>query len=256
MKIQIFLIFIILASCASKSRQARDRNILLESDPKKASSLNELNTYPEIFLANDSVLEGFDKSEGIAIDAYSTAKDKTRISLAANFSFNLEDLLRIQAYDFTYSSRLSNSYRQYWWNFQFRSVAAKFSAIAEDNVNNIQAGRSGSNQNFTIVGLGIGHRFRAFTGSLSNHRFFETINVFGNYVAHSDSSSEDKYQGYGYNADYGISYRASRSLTYGLKFSYNWVATTRSAENDNETLAQRSLVFGWGMFGVELGYYF
>lgn len=257
MKAFALMISLALLSCASNSQKKRDRQILLENNPVKTDELSELNTYPEIYLANDSILEEVDKEDGVVLDAYQTANDSSYLSLGASFSFELQDLLKIQAYDIIYSSRLSKSYREYWWSLQFKNVTARYSAIANDSVSNANSARSSANQNFSLIGLGIGHRFRALTGHLKSPRFFERVNTFLNYVTHSDTATSESYKGFGYTAEYGLHYRSSDTFSYGLKFSYNWAMTERKENEDQEEdLSDRSLVFGWGMFGFELGYYF
>ncbi len=259
MKYLALIILCSLASCSSQSIKKRDREILLKADPTKTNELSEINTYPEIYLANDSVLEEIDSDDGVVLDAYMTADDSSRISLSVNFSLELQDLVKIQAYDISYSSKLSESYRQYWWSAQFKSVTAKYSAIANESVSNSSTTRSSSNQNFSIAGLGLGHRFRALTSHINSSRVFETVTAFVNYVAHTDTSSSDAYSGVGYTAEYGLHYRGSETFSYGMKFSYNWAMTQRKENEDalvKEDLSDRSLIFGWAMFGFELGYYF
>ena len=200
-------------------------------------------------------MQEVDSSLGIVEDAYFTGNDGSRFALGYNLALDFESLTKIQSFDFIYSSRLSESYRMYWWSLHFQSLTAKYNAIANDSESNPEASRSDSDQNMTLFGLGIGHRFRALAGTMSA-RYFETVNVFGNYVSHLDSSTEDRYQGYGYSAEYTLHYRSGERLTYGLKFSYNWALVDRDKKNDDESLSERSLVFGWSTLGLELGYYF
>lgn len=255
MKLSLLLVFIIISSCASSSKKQRQREKLLEDKQTKNVQTENLNTYPEIYLANESALQDVDSSEGIVEDAYFTGNDTSRFTLGYNFALDFEQLTKIQSFDFVYSSRISESYRAYWWNVHLQSVTAKYSALANDSESNPGPLRADSDQNLLVFGLGIGHRFRALAGTMGT-RYFETVNAFGNYISHTDSSTEDKYQGYGYSAEYSFNYRSGERLTYGVKFSYNWALVEREKKDDDETLAQRSLIFGWSTFGFELGYYF
>lgn len=251
----LLLSFIIVSSCASSSREARQREELLENKQTENVTTSEINAYPEIYLANESALQELNTTQGIVEDAYFTGNDEARFALGYNFSLDFESLSKVQSFDFIYSSRISESYRMYWWSVHFQNIAAKYNAIANESESNPEPTRADSDQSLTVFGLGIGHRFRALAGTMSE-RYFETVNAFGNYVSHSDASTKDRYQGYGYSAEYTLHYRAGERLTYGVKFSYNWALVDREKENDDEKLAARSLVFGWSTLGLELGYYF
>jgi len=253
-KISLILIFITLTSCASSSREKRQREKLLKSPQMEEVQTKDLNTYPEIYLNNESALQNVDTTEGIVEDAYFTGNDGSKIALSYNFALDFAKITDIQSFDFLFSSRFKDSYKMYWWNVRAQSLVAKHSAVSNDSISNPGA-RSDTDQSMTLIGLGIGHRFRALAGSMAE-RFFETVNVFGNYVTHIDSSDENKYQGYGYTADYTLHYRAGKSITYGVKFSYNWALVDRKKEDDDEKLPARSLTFGWSTLGLELGYYF
>lgn len=254
MKILGFLSLFMLFSCASKSTAERQREILLENKESKNIDASELNAYPEIYLANESALQEINTTEGIVEDAYFTANDGSRFGLGFNLAFDFDGPTKVQSYDFIYSSRLSESYREYWWSVHFQNVSAIYSAIGDENPNNGNP-RNEDIQSLNVFGLGIGHRFRGLAGQLSP-RYFETVNVFGNYVSHNDTLRNEPYQGYGYSAEYTLAYRSGEALTYGLKFSYNWALVSREKRNDDENLEERSLVFGWSTLGFELGYYF
>lgn len=255
MKLTTFLLVFTLYSCASSTKSDRQRERLLENRAERRVETSEINSYPEIYLANESALQEVDTTEGIVEDAYFTGNDFSKFTLGYNFSFDFENLTKISVVDFAYSQRISDSYRMYWWSVHYQSLSAIYNAIADDKSVSSVPARSTSNQSMSIFGLGIGHRFRALAGTMSP-RFFEMINVYGNYVSHIDSSTETQYQGYGYNAEYALNYRSGERITYGLKFTYNWALVDRAKENDDESLQERSLVFGWSTLGFELGYYF
>jgi hypothetical protein len=81
------------------------------------------------------------------------------------------------------------------------------------------------------------------------------VSVFGNYNFHADSTDSESYSGFGYTAEYSLSYRSSKRFFYGGKISYNWALVDRS-QVDEEDLTERSLVFGWTTVGFEFGYFF
>ena len=255
MRILLIFSFIIITSCASSSREERQRENLLENKQTENVQTEELNAYPEIYLADESALQEVDSTQGIVEDAYFTGNDSSKFALGYNFALDFESFTKIQSFDFIYSSRFSESYKMYWWSVHFQNLTAKYNAIASESTSNPEPTRSDSDQSMSIFGLGIGHRFRALAGTMSE-RYFETVNAFGNYVSHTDSSTKDRYQGYGYSAEYTLHYRSGEQLTYGVKFSYNWALVDRDKKDDDEKLEARSLVFGWSTIGLEIGYYF
>lgn len=255
MKFLILVSLFIIVSCATDTRLERQREKLLENKADQRVDTSEVNAYPEIYLANESALQEIDTTEGIVEDAYFTGNDNSKFTLGYNFSLDFENLTNVSTVDFVYSSKLSESYRMYWWSVHYQKLSAIYNAIAEESSSNVEPSRSSSTQSMSIFGLGIGHRFRALAGTMAP-RFFETVNVFANYVSHQDDSTQEQYNGYGYNAEYALHYRAGERITYGVKFSYNWALVDREKENDDESLAERSLVFGWSTLGFELGYYY
>jgi len=258
MKVIILITLFILQSCSlgGQSNAERDEELLLKQIPTNDFSTGELNSYPDVFLSEDSILQETDTSTGMVEDSYYTGNDSTRVSISLNYSQDYEDPTKVQMVDFQYLSRLDASYRQYWWGLQFKRTTAKYSAIAEESdSDNLAAERASNIHSFTIVGFGISHRFRALASQAFTDRFFENVSVYGNYMFHSDGTNDERYTGYGYTAEYGLNYRSSQRFFYGGKISYNWAMVERSAVDD-ESLSARSLVFGWLTFGLELGYYF
>jgi hypothetical protein len=258
MKIIILITLFILQSCGlgKLTKAERDEKLLLQQIPLENITTDQLNSYPDLYLSDDSILQSTDYSTGMVQDSYYTGSDSTRVSLSLNFSQDYEDPDKVRVLDFQYLSRIDNSYLKYWWGLQFKSATAKYSAIADESTSDTLAGERGNNtQSFTIVGLGLGHRFRALASQFFTDRFFENVNVFGNYIVHTDGTNSEQYTGYGYTAEYGLNYRSSTRLFYGGKLSYNWAIVER-ANQDEEPLSARSLVFGWMTLGFELGYYF
>ena len=257
-KLVLIFLFITLVSCAATSDQKkREREILLQPDRLTELDTDDLNSYPEIYLKNESALQEIDSDLGVVQDAYFTGTDNTKLSFSLNFSQDFEDPSKVQTVDFIYNKRLRGNYQEFWWGVQFKRTVAKYNAIANESGSNPGAvPRADSEQSFSIFGLGIGHRFRALGREFLSDRFFEMINVYGNYVFHLDNGEDEKYQGFGYTAEYSLQYRSSEQLFYGTKLSYNWALVERDDPEDDTSLAQNSLVFGWFTLGFELGYYF
>ncbi|MBD65819.1 MAG: hypothetical protein CME62_11470 [Halobacteriovoraceae bacterium] len=252
------LLFFSFISCGSYSLSDdnNERRLLLKQYDPDDVSARDLNLLPEVYLEDNSALQDDVTSEGFVGRSYYTGSDDVRVSASINYSQDYEDPTKVQMIDLQYLSRFDESYREYWWGLQLKRVVAKFNAIADEPASDSLAeNRSTNNQSFTIFGFGLGHRFRALASEFFTDRFFENINVFGNYMFHIDGTNSEKYQGWGYTAEYGLNYRSSKKLFYGGKLSYNWALVDREAR-DEEKLPERSLVFGWFTLGFEIGFYF
>lgn len=234
---------------------------LIRDIPVDRLSTKRINSEPEKYLFNESLLSQRDDATGLISDEYYTAKDEYMASAAYTLSLDPADVTKSQGYDFSIMSKMK-TYKQLWWGAQFRVATAKYNAIANErtstsgdtnSVANVE--RADNQQQFTIIGLGVGHRFKTYTSLFSSHRFFEMIQVYGNYVIHKDTTNEKAYNGFGYTANYGLHYRTSNSLFMGIRLAYTYANVERKRE-DEESLADRSLVFGWTNLGFELGYFF
>lgn len=240
----------------------RDRELLLEHSKGSQVDTKKLNRYPEIHQFSDSILQELNSSTGIYNDAYYTRKDSSRFSLAYGFSHDYEQFSKVQSFDFTYLNQFDDSFQELWWAFEIKQTTAKYNSIADERVsttndpNSVAAKQRDENtQSLTTFGIGISHRFKTLSSVFNTERLFETISVFANYNLHTDSTDSEKYAGVGYNADYTLGYRSSHGLYYGGKVSYNWALVGRT-QVDNESLNDRTLVFGWTSIGIECGYFF
>jgi hypothetical protein len=253
-KIILPLILVSLSSFA-QTYSAREREVLLTPKDSKILRSQEVNKLPEVYLFGDSILQERNEDTGMYSDTYYTANDQSRFSASIAFSQDYEDPSKVYTIDMIYLNKFDNDYEELWWGLQLKRTTAKHSAIAEDTTATNGLLRAENQQLFTIVGAGVGHRFKTFSEAFNTERVFETINVYMNYVFHLDNTDSEQYQGYGYTAEYGLHYRSNHSLFYGTKLSYNWAQVERSAQNDEKLIA-RSLVFGWLNVGFEIGYYF
>ena len=105
------------------------------------------------------------------------------------------------------------------------------------------------------AGLGAGYRFKLLLDFFHTEDWFETIDVFANYLRLEEKFIGKTYTGYGLTTNYGLHKRSSASYFYGGKFSYNVAAVTRPAIT-NESKGDRSLSIGWLSFAFELGFFF
>lgn len=258
----ITIAILLLSPLAFANQAERDRRILLNTEDSVNPSTEELNQYPEIYLDSDSIISERNTETGIIEDPFYTRNDDVFFSLSYQFSYDYEAPTKISAIEGSYKQRFDNSYQMLWYGVQIKRTTANYDAIAEErtsdsgdanSVANTQ--RDSNSQALTTIGFGLGHRFKTLSEAFNSDRFFEMIMVYGNYIFHADSTDTEQYRGYGYNADYSLLYRSSKSMTYGFKISYNW-ATVERPVVDEEKLPDRTLVFGWTALGFELGYFF
>ena len=254
-KVLIFVTFSLIYSCSTMTQKERDREILITPKKPEDVTAKDINNYPEIFLNEESALQEFDDNKGIFKEALYTGLDTKKVTLSINYSQDYEDPTKVQTVDAAFWKRFENEYEQMWWGLQFKRTVAKYSAIAEESVNNTDIPRKDKSQQISMLGFGFGHRFKGLAGTLNSERFFEFISAYGNIVYHVDTAEEKKYQGYGYTAEYNLSYRYSDQTSLGTKLSYNWALVERPEDGD-ESLEERSLVFGWLTLGFEIGFYF
>ena len=259
--IRIIIVTIFFCSINIYANDIADRNRELLLTPKKNISISDLEKYPEIYRMDNSILKQRDSDTSILSDAYFTLNDPSRLSVTYGLSHDYEDITKVISLDINYLDRFENSYQGLWWGMQFKSVSGKYSALADERVSTTGNSNSVANttrseniQSFSILGLGFGHQFKALAQAWETNRLFEVISIYGNYIIHSDSTDSQTYSGYGYTADYQLSYRTNNSFFYGGKISYNW-ALVEGEQIGTELLIDRSLVFGWTTLGLEIGYF-
>lgn len=229
-----------------------EKEIFAPLTPREQNELRNL---------DQSILKDFNDQLGIMGDAYSTQKDKHRLSFAYMLSHDYEDFMKAQTVELQTMHKLSGL-TQTWLSFQFKKTSAKFSAItsgqsslssnpnAEGNIDRLD-----QQQDLMLLGVGLGYRFKIFSRAFKSDRFFEMLAAYFNYATNSDEATSYDYKGFGYNADYGIHYRSGESFFYGAKFSYTIAELKRPAIAD-ETRSERVLNFGFLTMGFEMGYFF
>ncbi len=265
MKKLIYLIFILtqLTAFAADDSEKRDRELLLSNPKDQNITAEQLNKYPEIYQFTDSVLSERSNETGMIGDAYYTREDNNRLSLSYSLSFDYEDFTKIQTADFVYLNQFDDSYQYLWWGVHAKATIAKYSAIADERTSTsgdpdsvANTTRNDEIQNFNLFGVGLGHRFKVLSEAFGTQRMFEIISVFANYVIHLDNTDKQRYTGYGLTTEYSLSRRSRSGFFYGGKLSYNWALVEKPAVTEEQKLADRSLVFGWTTFGLEIGYIF
>ena len=248
----IFLIFISFSALAIDNERENQRRIMLKADKVEDISAKDLNNFPEIYLKRDTIIQNRNDKTGIFTDPHYSLSDQSRFALGLGLSQDYQNPTKVQSIYAAYMNRIDDFYQELWWGFHFKRTQAHFNAISDDATT---GGRGTNQQSLTIMGTGVGHSFVALADLFDTNKLFEVVSVYFNYNFHLDSTDDQRYQGFGYTADYSLSYRTSKKFFWGTKFSYNWAQVERPEEN-NESLLARSLVFGWTTISFELGFIF
>ncbi|MAX66245.1 MAG: hypothetical protein QF441_04365 [Bacteriovoracaceae bacterium] len=262
-KISYILFFITNIGLAQENfNQERNTEFLLKNEYPDNITEKEINTSPELFLLDESLIQSRDTDSGVITSPYYTFQDKNRLSIAYSMSHDYEDIAKVQEFSATYSKKISDSYRNLWWALQLKRVNAKYNAIADPRTTSSSEPNSVANtvrgdniQVMNIIGVGLAYQFRVLQEAFNFQKTIEYISVYGNYIIHQDKTDNEKYNGMGFNAEYLLSYRFSPSFFYAGKISYHWALVEREQIGE-EKLHDRSLVFGWTSIGIELGYIF
>jgi hypothetical protein len=238
-----------------------DRIILFETeDPNKTTSRKAFRD-KEIYLEKESMLRDEGKSYGVMSEYYYTRNDNGRLSFAYHLSHDYEKLSKLQGIDLQIMKKV-DSYQDQWWAFRLSRVVGKYNAMADELVASSanpdadsQTIRDDNLQSMTMLGLGLGYRFNILNQFLKSDRVFEQVMAYGNYIFHLDGTNDNRYQGYGVTAEYGIHKRINSSFFAGVKLNYNIASLTRAQKSDEDKI-DRSLILKWTGVALELGYFY
>lgn len=265
MKNKVFIAIILMTTqtfAAKVDPIEEDRNLFLNQDKSQILDDKDAYKFPEIYQQSEALIRDTDSRTNIKGEPYYTRLDSSRFALSYTFSQDYEDPGKVVMFDTTYLNQFDNSYQNMWWGIQFKRTSADYSAIADARVNSTGSSdsvadlsRGDNEQILNQFGAGVAHRFKILSQVYDTDRLFEMITVFFNYTIHQDSTDDEQYTGFGYNAEYLFAYRSSKRFYYGTKLTYNWAQVLRT-QQDEEDVIDRSLVFGWTTVGFELGYFF
>ena len=247
-------IFLSLASFAF-TEEDFDSDYLYEQTPPEEKSFREIQRDSEINLYKEALIPTSHSEDNLIGDPHYTQGDVAGFSIAGQIAPDYDDFAQIQSFELGYRYRWGTE-SDFWITAMFKLTQGDYDALADE-----RSGSSGdalitrgqNTQTFNTFGLGGGYRFRAFADLFSFERVFETSHAYITYSQHDDGTNSQNYSGFGLMADYSLNYRASRSFFYGLKMSYNWRFMERVQEG-SEPLSDRTLIFGWTSFGLEIGY--
>jgi len=255
-----FLTLIFILSTSSVFADAQESALLFKQESNKSLSPAVITSNPDVYLSNESMLRDSAGEEGIYSERYYTREDNLRLSIGYQISQDFEELSKLSIIDIQLHKKM-DSYKDQWWGVQLKSISGEYNIFADeldDNTDPLSDGaikRGLNTQTMTVIGLGLGYRFKTLSQMFNSDRVFENIMVFGNYVTNLDGATSKKYAGYGLTAEYSVQRRMSESMFINLKLGYNIASLVRAAESD-EKQEDRSLVFRWTTLGFDFGYYF
>ena len=242
--------------------QERQDPFVLTDEEISPSTEDVLIRKPEKYLRNESMMYDFNNDRGIKDQRRYTGTDSNRLSVAGHINGAYEHVSDLLGIEVAYMTR-SRRYNQVWWGAQFFRHNTYFDAISQNHDVNATAGstegnfqRPGGTKNSVMAaGLGASYRFKLLLDFVETEDWFESVDVFANYLTLNESFIDKTYQGYGLTTSYGLHKRTGRSFFYGGKFSYNIASVTRPAI-EAESKRDRSLTLGWLSFGFEIGTFF
>lgn len=248
-----FLIYIIFLSSFALASQ--EKELLLDQQYRENKSFNSVNSEPDLYQYSEGILASRDSKTGIINDPYYTLEDSVLVNFSYTLALDQKSITKIQSFDANIFYRPSNNYTNIWYGAQLKRVRALYNAVA-DELDSSGVTRGENAQIMNMAGVGVAYRFKIVSELLANNRFFERSEFYINYISHQDLEEGDKFQGEGFNVNYQLEYRANKTFSYALKLGYTQAWLARAAENDDEKLEQRSLIFGFADIGISVGLYF
>jgi hypothetical protein len=256
---KLILILIVIAS-HSWANDANESAFLFKQESLKRLSPSQIKGNPEIYLDDQSLIRDGEGEGGIYTDTYYTKKDSFKMSIGYQTSLSLEDFAKLRVINIQIMKKIA-SYKDQWLAFQLQNVVGAYSTLADELETSTDPDSDGfikrgpNDQSMTLIGIGLGYRFKALTQMFDSDRVFENVHAYGNYITNLDSTTSEQYNGYGLTTEYSIERRISEALFVNLKFGYNIASVVRDAKDD-EKKQDRSLVFRWTTVGFDFGYYF
>ncbi len=237
-------------------------NFDLTEDDLNPSSQDVLIKKPEKYLRDESMIYDLNTDLGIKDQRTYTGADRNRFSVAGHVNSGYEHPASILGFDASIMHR-STRYNQVWYGAQIFNHSAEFGTITRNSRGSSSNSGAESNfdrpssqkENILAGGLGAGYRFKLLLDFFETEDWFETVDVYVNYLRLNENFIKREYRGYGLTANYGLHKRVGSMYFYGFKLSYNVASVTRTAINQ-ENESDRSLSLGWMTAALELGFFF
>jgi hypothetical protein len=249
--------------------QYLDENIWEEYSASKSVDFSKLENQEELFLKDQAILYDSNEKTGVMDKKHYTGTDRRQFSFSYYVPSSVLKLTDYSSLEVSYAHRLTH----FWLKFIGSYGRAKFSTLAENASGKTPANGARPedlNTDLLSIGLGAEYRFRLFLDYLHFQQVFHTVGAAATYNQYVEKLSEvDRnlfpglesvsdltYRGMGFRADYGLHYRASSWIHYGLKMSYQMAWTTREALTASEERANRQRQLAWLTFGLDLSFIF
>lgn len=204
------------------------------------------------------LLKEKNSESGVYDQSYNTANDSSRFSAIFRTNFNVQKMDGLRSFEAIYAKKME----LFWAEFIVKKTTARYECLTKnnDNVSPSNSDLEQSNSDLLTLGLGLSLRsdiIQDVLGDIINtDRFFETTSAALTYNRLNDTYRSETFSGPGFQADYGIHYRAYPSFHIGPRFSYNLALVKKSASEEGQTSINRSLTLSWVTLGLDFSFYF
>lgn len=202
--------------------------------------------------AKDTSFKMIDTELGVTNQDYHIQDDTQRLSLLAHTQSDLSKAMDYYSFELSYALRVSNI----WVEAFLAQTNATFSALFADQDATTGITNSEASEKLLTGGIGLGYRFNVIQELLSGEKWYETVQSFLTYSILDESQSGERFQGFGWRADYGVHYRSDHKTHYGARLSYHVSSLVRGALDETENRSDRSLTSGVLSLAFEYGIYY
>ncbi len=205
-------------------------------------------------LKQGTVLKRRDVETGIFLQDYNTYSDKSRTSFLYHVNNDINSIADINTLEFNYAHRFELA----WVEIFALRTTAKFNEITDNNPNDFASSEDleQTEESLFAFGAGLSYRSSWIQELVGSEKMFTTTSAGLGWYSLEENFSGFTYSGPGLKTDFGIHRRASRSMHYGVRMSYNLASVKRAQETENERSSQRGLTLSWLTVGFDLSFYF
>lgn len=205
-------------------------------------------------LRKGSILRKRNAETGLFIKDYNTQSDKSRLSLLYHVNSDLKHLSGLQTLEAIYAYR----FNEIWLELFGLKTFGKFNELTTTNPNETTASTELLNSGDTVMALGasIALRDNWISHLVNSDKIFTTTAAGIGWYSFTENLKGKTYSGPGLKADFGIHRRATRTMHYGVKLSYNLASVKRPADFENESSSKRAQTLTWLTLGFDISFYF
>ncbi len=205
-------------------------------------------------LKEGAILRKRDADTGLFLSDYNTDADKNRIGFLYHVNSDFTALTDVQTFEAVYAHR----FNELWLELFGMRTTGNFKDLTANNTAEGAATEDllGSSDTVTAFGGSISYRDSWIGHLLDTEKLFTTTTAGVGWYQFHETYRDKTYSGPGLKADFGIHNRATRTMHYGIRMSYNLASVKRAAEEDTETSSARAHTLTWLTFGFDLSFYF